>query len=98
MGTIVISLETHWNTGKKTVGEPGNGTKSTQKSHTQCKSHLDSCGVSLRGFHMIQDSSDVAEQSSSLDCEYDVWIIVHYHFGIIQAIMFFNIVFLARQH
>ena len=47
---------------------------------------------------VIWDSLDVNKQSISLNGEYDAWIIVHYHFWIILAIIFFNIQFLASLH
>jgi len=47
---------------------------------------------------VIWYSPDVHEQSISLNGEYDAWIIVHYHFWIILALMFFNIVFFALLH
>jgi len=47
---------------------------------------------------VIWDSSDVHEQSTSLNSEYDAWIIVHYHFWIILLVIFFNVVFCASLH
>jgi len=51
-----------------------------------------------RSAGVIWDTPDVHEQSISLNGNYDVWIIVHYHFGIKLAIIFFNIVFFALLH
>jgi len=46
---------------------------------------------------VIWQFSDVHEQSISLNANYLAWIIVHYHFWIILAIIF-NIVFFASLH
>jgi len=51
-----------------------------------------------RTAHVIWESPEVHEQSISLNAEYDAWIIVHYHFWIILAIIFFNIVFFVSLH
>jgi len=47
---------------------------------------------------IIWDSPDVHKQSISLNGKYSAWIIVHYHFWIILATIFFNIVFIASLH
>jgi len=47
---------------------------------------------------VIWDSPDVPQQSISLNSKYDVWIIFHYHFWIILAIIFFNIVLFGLLH
>jgi len=47
---------------------------------------------------VIWDSPDVHEQSTSLNSKYDACIIVHYQFGIILAIIVFDIVFFALLH
>jgi len=47
---------------------------------------------------VIWCSSNVHEQSTSINSEYDEWIIVHYHFWMILAFIFFNIVFCALRH
>jgi len=47
---------------------------------------------------VIRDSSDVHEQSTSLHSQYNALIIVHYHFWIILAVIFFNIVFCSSLH
>jgi len=47
---------------------------------------------------MIWDATDVHEWVISLNGEYDIWIMVHYHFWIILAIIFFNIVLFALSN
>jgi len=56
------------------------------------------CIIIWRTAGVIQDSCDVHEQSISLNSEYDSGIIVHYHFWIILAVIFINIIIYALQH
>jgi len=53
---------------------------------------------SRRTAGVIWDSADVHEQWTSLNIEYDAWIIVHHHFWIILAVISFNIVHCASLH
>jgi len=47
---------------------------------------------------VIWNATEVYVQSISLNAEYDTWIIVHYHFWNIVAIIFFNNVFFTSLH
>jgi len=51
-----------------------------------------------RTAEVIWDSTDAHEKLTSLNREYDSWIIVHYHFWIILAVIFFNMVLCASLH
>jgi len=98
MGVIVISLEAH-----RSAGENFGCTWECRRTNAGITNKL----CEMPGFlwifiqrtaEEIGNSSDVHEQSTSLNSEYDGWIIVHYNFGIILAIIIFNIVFCASLH
>jgi len=78
-------------------GAPGSITKPTRASQTHSDPCLGSYGVWFRGLQTIWHTLDVAEQSISLNSNYNGWITIHYHFWIILAIIFFNIQFFASQ-
>jgi len=96
MGVIVIGLGT-----RQRAGENFGYTWDCCRTNVGITSNLWPMPAFLwiftqRTAGVFWDSPDVHEEMISLNTEYDASIIVHYHFRIILAIIFFNIVVLPR--
>jgi len=98
MGVIVISMGICWS-----AGEDFGCTRECRRTKAEITNELWGMPVILKIFiwrtaGVIWDSPDIQEHLISRNCEYDTWIIVHYHFWIILPTIYFNIALIASLH
>jgi len=95
MGVIVITLGTSRSAGENFEHTPGSVAEPMREAQTNSERCLSSYGYIFGELLAIRDAPDVDEQWISLNGKYNAWIIVHYCFRTILAIVFFKILLFA---